>query len=159
MNSSRPISITFTHRDDKESLMKGKKNLPPGVYVNNKFPLHVKKNRDCLHPIIRLAKSNPMYKDKCRFEGEALLINGIRYTVNDISKLPEDLAAYKAAEKSHTERLAFHGEWSPISNFHNVPFIVNGQRYKSSEHWIQFQKAPLFSDSHTADLILQSDNL
>ena len=57
--------------------MKGKKNLPPGVYVNNEFQIHVKKNRDRLHPVVRLAKSNSTYKDKCRFEGEALLINGI----------------------------------------------------------------------------------
>ena len=158
LNSNRPISATFTHCDDKECLMKGNKNLPPGIYINNEFPLHVKKNRDCLHPIMRMAKSNPLYKDKCIFEGEALVINSIRYTVNDIGKLPEDLAAYKSAKKSNPERLAFHGEWSSYSNFHNAPFTVNGQKYNTSEHWIQFQQALLFGDSLMANLILQSDN-
>ena len=158
LNSNRPISVTLTCCDDKEYLMKRKKNLPPGIYVNNEFPIHVKKNRDRLRPIMRMVKSNPLYKDKCRFEGDALVINGIRYTVNDIGKLPEDLAVYKAAEKSDAEKLAFHGEWSPYSNFHNVPFTANGQKYNISEHWIQFQKALLFGDSHTANLILQSDS-
>ena len=111
LNSNRLISVTFTRCNDKECLMKGKKNLSSGIYVNNEFPLDVKKNRDHLCPIMRMAKSNPLYKDKCRFEGKALVINGIRYTVNDIGKLPEDLAAYKSAKKSDAERLAFHGEW------------------------------------------------
>ena len=57
-----------------------------------------------------MVKSNPLYKDKCRFEGYAFVINSNRYTVNDIGKLPEDLAAYKVAEKSDAERLAFHGD-------------------------------------------------
>ena len=110
LNSNRPISVTFTHHNEKECLMKGKKDMPSGIYNNNEFPLHVKKNRDRLHPIMRMAKSNPLYKDTCRFEGKALVINGIRYTVNSIGKLPEDLAAYKSAKKSDAERLAFHGE-------------------------------------------------
>ena len=121
MNSCRPISVTFACHNDKENLMKGKQNLPAGIYVNNEFPIHVKKNRDQLHPIMRLAKSNPAYKGKCKFEGEVLIINGIRYTVNNIGKLPEDLATKKATEKSDSGRIAFHGEWSPYSNFHNAP--------------------------------------
>ena len=107
---------------------------------------------------MRMVKSNPLYKDKYRFEGDALVINGIRYTANDIGKLPEDLAVYKVAEKSDTKRLAFHGEWSPYSNFHNAPFTVNGQKYNTSKHCIKFQKALLFGDSHTANLILQTDS-
>ena len=58
--------------------------------------------------------------------------------MNDIGNLPEELAAYKAEEKSDTERIAFHGEWSPYSNFHDASFSINGQQFKTSEHWIQF---------------------
>ena len=41
-NFDRPISVTFQQKEDKDKLMKGKRNLPMGVYVNEEFPLHIK---------------------------------------------------------------------------------------------------------------------
>ena len=78
-------------------------------------------------PIYRLAKSIPHYHDKCRLSNNKLIINGIVYQIEDLSKLPADLAAYKAAEKSNDTHLVFAGELSPYSNFHHSPFVVNGQ--------------------------------
>ena len=78
--------------------------------------------------------------------------------MNELGKLPPDLAAYKAAEKSDSKMIVFQGELSPWSNFHQAPFIINNQRFMTSEHWIQFQKALLFGDSATADKIIQCDS-
>ena len=137
--------------------MLSKKNLPPGIYVNHEYPIHIKHARDKLQPILQLAKSIPHYRDKSKLEEDHLVINGISYTLNDLAKLSPDLAAYKAAEKSNEETIVFQGELSPWLNFHNAPFIINDQKFKTSEHWIQFQKALLFSDTTTADTILRSD--
>ena len=41
-NFYRPISVTFQQKEDKDKLMKGKRNLPMRVYVNEEFPLHIK---------------------------------------------------------------------------------------------------------------------
>ena len=41
-NYNRTISVTFQWKEDKEKLMKGKRNLPAGVFVNEEFPLHIK---------------------------------------------------------------------------------------------------------------------
>ena len=54
-------------------------------------------------------------------------------------------------QKENTEYIAFHGEHSLWSNFHLSPFVLNGQQYHSAEQWIQYQKAMLFGDSHTAN--------
>ena len=97
MNKSCPITTTFQYKEDKENLMAGKKNLPRGIYVNHKYLIHVKQNRDLLRSILRLAKSLPEYKDKSCLEGDRLIINGIGHTVNNLGHLPEPLAAYKAA--------------------------------------------------------------
>ena len=51
-NQNRPISVTFQNREDKDLLMSGKSNLPPGLYVNHEYPPHVKKNCDHLRPIL-----------------------------------------------------------------------------------------------------------
>ena len=58
----RPIPVTFQKQENKELLMSGKSNLPPGLYVNHEYPPHIKKNHDRLTPILQLAKRHPTYK-------------------------------------------------------------------------------------------------
>ena len=124
--------------------------------MNNEFSPHVKRNRDRLQPILCLAKDNPKYRDKLKLEGDNLVIQGLRCAVNDIHKLPMDLAAYQSAQKEDDQYLAFHGEWSPFSNFHTSPFSVDGKQYHSSEQWIHEQKSLLFNNIETAKQILDA---
>ena len=109
--SCRPISVTFQCQEDKEILMSGKSNLLPGLYVNHEYPPYIKRNRDRLRPILRLAKNSQKYKNKCRLENDILVLDGNRYTIDDIATLPEEVAAYKSAQKVNDSRLAFHGEF------------------------------------------------
>ena len=158
MGKHRSISVTLRNYANKEKIMQHKKNLPNGIYINEEFPLEVKRNRDKLRPIWKLAKSQSAYRDKCKLSGDRLVINGINYTVNDLHTLPEDLAPYKSAQQENHEFIAFHGEHSPRSNFHQSHFEIDGHRYHSAEQWIQYSKAMLFADSCTANKILQSDS-
>ena len=86
----RPISVTFKRKDDKQRLLENKRNLPSGVYVNEEYPMHVKKNRDILWPILRLAKNDLHYKEKSKLHGDKLVINGVSYTVKDLHRLPPE---------------------------------------------------------------------
>ena len=156
-NVARPISVTFSTRDDKESFLSCKRKLPTGIFANEELPPHIKRRRDRLLPIYHLAKSIPHYRDKCRLNNDKLIINGNSCQIEDISKLPSDLAAYKVAEKSNDTHLVFVGELSPYSNFHHSPFVINGQRFHSSEQWVQCQKVLTFGDSFTANQILQCE--
>ena len=158
MGRNRSISATLRNYVDKEKIMQHKKNLPSGIYIDEEFPLEVKCNRDKLRPIWKLAKSHSEYRDKCKLSGDRLVINGINNTVNDLHNLPKDLVPYKAAQHENHEFIAFHGEHSPWSNFHQSPFEIDGQRYHSAEQWIQYSKAMLFGDSSTANKILQTDS-
>ena len=156
-NNARPISITFGTKDDKEAFLLCKKKLPSGIFANDELPQHIKRRRDRLMPIYRLAKSIPHYRDKSRLINDKLIIDGKTYQIENIANLPTDLAAYKAAEKSNETHIIFSGELSPYSNFHHSPFIINGQHFHSGEQWIQYQKAMMFGDSFTANQILQSE--
>ena len=60
-NRARPISVTFRLRDDKELFLSCKCKLPAGIYANEEYPIHIKRTRDRLLPILRLAKSQPEY--------------------------------------------------------------------------------------------------
>ena len=105
--------------------MSVKSNLLRGIYVNNEFPPHVKRNQDRLCPILHLARSNSSYKDKCKLEGDSLVIDGRKYTINEIGNLPPELTAFQSVQKTDDQYLAddqylvFHREWSPFSNFHH----------------------------------------
>ena len=108
-------------------------------------------------PIYHLAKSIPHYCEKCKLVNDRLIINGNSYQIEDITNLPTYLAVCKATEKSNDMHIVFSGELSPYSNFHHSPFIVNGQQFHSSKHWVQYQKALMFGDSFTANQILQCE--
>ena len=45
-NVTRPISVTFATRDDKESFLSSKHKLPSGIFANEELPLHIKKRRE-----------------------------------------------------------------------------------------------------------------
>ena len=158
MNYSRPISITFQRKEDKDLLMSKRQNLPTGIYANDEYPIHVKQKRDKLRPILRLAKTLPEYKDNTKLTGDKLMINGAKYSVDDLHRLPAGLEAYHAAEKNDADTIAFHGELSPYSNFHPSPFTIGDHTFHSAEQWIQYQKSLMFGDSYTANLILRTDS-
>ena len=42
-DNSRPISVTFQRKEDKEQLLQDKRNLPLGIYVNEEYPIEIKK--------------------------------------------------------------------------------------------------------------------
>ena len=115
--------------DDKERIMAIKNKLLQGIYINNEYSTHVKRQRDSQRPILKLAKSIPEYREKSKLEGNHLVINGIKYGIEDLRKLPNDLAPYKAAQKENKKYIAFHGELSPYSNFHRSPFTLNNHQF------------------------------
>ena len=41
-NFPRSISVTFAKRDDKESFLSNKRQLPVGIFANEEYPLHIK---------------------------------------------------------------------------------------------------------------------
>ena len=101
--------------------------------MNHEYPIHIKRARDKLRPILKLVKSIPHYKEKSKLVDDKLVVNGINYGLNNLAKLPANLVAYKAVEKSDDNTIVFQGE-----------------------HWIQFQKALPFGDATTTDMILNT---
>ena len=70
VNKPRPISVTFERREDKINLLQSKCNLPAGVFMNEEYPSHMKKNRDVLRPILKLAKGLPDYRERTKLQGD-----------------------------------------------------------------------------------------
>ena len=155
LNQAHPISVSFQKREDKEFVLTLKCHMPPGIYADNEYPPHIKRCRDRLRLILQLAKKNPTYRDKSKLENDKLVINRTIYTLNDLHRLPEELSANKAAERQNKQYLAFHGEFSPLSNFHPSPFKIGTQKFHCTSQYIQYKKAMHFRDHLTANQIIQ----
>ena len=52
-------------------------------------------------------------------------------------------------------RLVFHGQHTPLSNFHTSPFTLDGHQFHSAEQYIQYKNACHFSDYTSSEKILQ----
>ena len=114
--------------------------------------------RKLLCPILRLARSKKTYQGKCKIEDDHLVIQGKKYTVRDLDKLPDEISGFHASSNTNRSTFTFFGELSPFSNFHKAKFTLNNTEYFCSEQFIQQQKALLFDDQHTADHIMSSSS-
>ena len=100
-----------------------------------------------LRPILKLAKTKTEYKGKCKLENDCLIIKGNKYTVETLSNLPMDLTPYKTAQINSDMCTIFHGQHSPLSNFHLSPFTIDDQEFQTAQKYIQYQKGMSFQRS------------
>ena len=135
----------------KLCMLARKNNLPKGIYVDEAYPESIKQKRAALRPILKLAHNLDNYKGKCKLEHDQIVINGVNYNMDTLDRLPEELAPYKSAQCSSMDILIFYGQHTPLSNFHTSPFIKEGQKFTSAEHYIQYKMACHFNDYITAD--------
>ena len=82
----------------------------------------------------------PEYKGKCKLDHDSLVIRINRYTIDNLDKLPNDLAPYKVAQRSSETSLVFHGEHTQLSNFYVSPFEIDRQKFTCTEQYIQYKK-------------------
>ena len=154
---NRLLSVNFDKKSDVETLYRNKKHLPKGIYVDREYTAETEKSRKILRPILRLAKSLPHYKGKCKMEEDYLVILGKKYTINTLHKLPSDINGFAASSRSDTDTTTFFGELNPFLNVHFSPFHINGKDYHCSEQYIEEAKVLHFNDTKTAEDILKAE--
>ena len=152
----RPVKVKFTDKSDVDHLLKHKKNLPEGIYIDKEYSKSTEKERRLLRPILKAARRMKKYQKKCRMEGAHVVLDGIHYYRENIHTLPPELSADKVTSETNEEVVAFFGELQPLSNFHSCKFDFEGETFHSSEQLIQLKKAELFGDQAARERILNS---
>ena len=152
----RPVKVKFTDKSDVDHLLKHKKNLPEGIYIDKEYSKATEKERRLLRPILKAARRMKKYQKKCRMEGAHVVLDGIHYYRENIHTLPPELSADKVTSETNEEVVAFFGELHPLSNFHSCKFDFEGESFHSSEQLIQLKKAELFRDQVARERILNS---
>ena len=153
---SRPVKVKFTDKSDVDHLLKNKRKLPQGIYVEREYSKATEKERRLLRPVIKAARKMTKYHKKCRMEGPHVVLDGTHYHRENIHTLPPELAADKVTSRTNQEILAFFGELHPLSNFHTWKFEYEGESFHSSEQLIQLKKAEFFGDNIARERILNS---
>ena len=87
-------------------------------------------------------------------ELDKLVIDGYRYGIGDLDKLPQSISPISVSTKSNEDTVGFFGELCPFSNFYPVKCNHQGQNYRSSEQFIQYTKAKFCNDHETAEHII-----
>jgi hypothetical protein len=154
---SRPMMVKFVSKRDRErvwqkrSLLKGRK-----IIMKEDFPEEMEQNILQLTPILKAAREQDLqanlYKDN-------LYINGNRFTVENLDKLPTSLQPDALACKETEDHIFFCGKNSWLSNFNmDYRFMIGNISFSSIEQFYCFKKAQHFDDRMAAQKILNSNN-
>ena len=153
-----PISAEFESKKDVDAILEYKYHLTKGVFVDKEYCADTERKHCILRPILGAAKMKPDLKFKSHMEFDKLVIDGKRYGMDDLDKLPQTISPINVSTKSNDKVVSFFGELCPLSNFHPANFIYKGQSYHSSEQFIQHAKAQYFNDQETAQRILNAQS-
>ncbi len=77
---------------------------------------------------------------------DTLVIDGRRYTTDDLDKLPPELDPARIATEEVGDMLVFFGGQSPFSNFQKSKFIVNGVIYDHNKRFYVCSKGVFAED-------------
>ena len=67
--------------------------------MDEEYPSEVKKVRAKLYPIFKYATQLQVYKGKCKLLYDSILIDGIKYGITDLLKLPEEINPLKTSQE------------------------------------------------------------
>ena len=124
--------------------------------MNEDFSAETRNQRSTLQQVLKEARKQDM---RSSLTGASLLIEGRRYTVDTLHTLPPEIDPVKISTRNVGENSgAFFSHLSPLSNFHNASFKVDGQWFSSTEQYFTYHKALSVKDESTAGKILNTSN-
>ena len=131
--------------------MKAKKELRKhSIYIDNHHTQELELKRNPLYPIAAIARKKGYRATTIE---DYLLINGRRYSIDQLNQLPSDLQDARFHCIRTPKQVSFLGFRCPLSNLYKCNFTYQDQTYTSSEQFIQITKASLFPGND--DLIKQ----
>jgi len=141
----RTVIIKFHWYGDKMRVWQARKNLKDtNIYLNDDFPKEIQDKRRILRPIMQKARATD--HREAYISMDTLVIDGTRYTTDDLDKLPSDLNPAKIATQEVGNMLVFFTGQSPLSNFYKSDFTVKGQTFDCMEKFYVKEKADFAND-------------
>ena len=155
---NRPVIIRFCNMADKMMVWGAKSQInDANVSVSENFSTDTEYRRNKLYMIYKKAKSIDKYKQKVYLTGDVLIVEGVRYTVDDLHDLPGELNPRLFSERINNDFHAFggiHSLHNPFSNWYSCKVRHEGHTFKSVEQAYQYCKAKYVDDGDSATKLL-----
>ena len=160
---TRRILCTFNWAYEVQCVLRNRKKLPRGVFVNEDLPEEWVDRRKILKPIFNAAKKVDKLRSGMKLVKDRLTIDGRTYTVAPVNNVYDvnaiiDLPATCQRFDDQTGTLLFFGSHSPYSNLYPCSFVLDNVKYNSVEQYLQSEKAKLFDDDVVAAKIMKEPN-
>ena len=98
----RPIIIRFSNYKDKSTVWNAKTNITDKRYfIPENFSHATDYNRRKLYAVFNKAKHMDQFKRKISLMGDVLIIDSVKYTVDTLNKLPNELNPRQFSEKTN----------------------------------------------------------
>lgn len=105
---------------------------------------------------MKAANQAPGHRATVKFD--RLIVYGVSYTVDNLHMVPDFLQPQTLAQKVMTTHTFYWGKASPLSQFYQSDFTIDGVTYSSVEQYMQYKIAILQGDYDYAQKMLQIDD-
>ena len=89
--------------------------------------------------------------------GDQIMVNGKKYTVDELEQLPPELSPDKIAFKENSDTILFYRSDAYMSNFYKSPLSINNIEYTCVEQYFTAEKARCFKDQITVNKIMKAE--
>ncbi len=119
------------------------------IYLNEDFPKAIMDKRNILQQIMKRAFLNV----------DTLIIDGTKYTIDDLTKLPSELDTAKIATKEVGDNMCcfFLGQ-SPLPHFHKSKFVLNGVTYDCNDRYYVRGKSEFVNDGRALQALMRAES-
>ncbi|CAH1789983.1 unnamed protein product, partial [Owenia fusiformis] len=154
---TRTLTAKFLWYQDRENVWKQRFKLKnhKGVFMSDSLPAEAERNRQILLPIFKKAKS---LNRKCTLYADTLSLDGVRYKVRDLHKLPSDLLPLQSTVRTEGDISLYNDQVSPLGATHECVFNEKGVTYNSLAQYISASKAKYLDDPNAVDVIMMIKN-
>jgi ribA/ribD-fused uncharacterized protein len=152
----RPIIVKFVSFLDRDAIWKRRthlKDVLSKVVIRDHQPAEIERSVRRLLPIRRAAIDQGK---RVTLDGETLIIEGKKYSVNTLDTLPVGLRPIDVAVRKEGEYLFYFSQDCPMSNFFPSEFVIDSIKYSCSEQFLQACKADTFNDKEAMDKIMKA---
>ena len=153
------ILVRFLSLRDRQEVWEKRemlnRNRSNKIFVNEDFPQEVERKRAFLRPYLKAAYAS---NRRATMNGDVLVIESDRYTVDTLHLLPDDLKPEKTVVKTKANVTAFYRSDAFLSNFHPARFEIEDREYCCVEQFYMSKKAIKFGDNSARLRIMASSN-
>ena len=162
--TTRPVIARFAHYKDKILSYNAARQLrTKQIYLSDDYPGKMADNRQKLSPIYNALRNMKTTMESSHVKTltrkqDTILLNGKTYDMDTLEQLPDALNLKTIFTPSKAGITTFFSKHSPLSNFYQCQFEVNGVTFDNMERFLSIRKAELFRDAKAIeDIKKQTD--